>query len=171
MAARKRGATPRKAAGKAGRKATGKAARKAVARKPARRALKARRQPESLRLQAAGPSFTANDIQRSLAFYCDVLGFTPKERWEEEGRLVGVELAAGRVTFWLGQDDWRKGRDRVKGQGFRVYCSTTQDIDALARRIKERGGRLTEEPRDEPWGGRAFAVVDPDGFTITFASA
>ena len=29
---------------------------------------------------------------------------------------------------------------------------------------------LLEEPKDEPWGGRAFAVADPDGFAITFAS-
>jgi predicted enzyme related to lactoylglutathione lyase len=51
-----------------------------------------------------------------------------------------------------------------------MYCGTAQDIDALARRIRERGGTLAEEPKDEPWGGRDFAVVDPDGFKITIAS-
>jgi uncharacterized glyoxalase superfamily protein PhnB len=141
--------------------------RAAVRRKPAR---KARRLPESLRLRSAGPSFTVNDIQQSLAFYRDVLGFTVKERWEEDGALHGVELVAGSVSFWLGQDDWKKGRDREKGQGFRMYCGTSQDIDALARRVVERGGTLAEEPTDRPWGGRDFAVVDPDGFRITIAS-
>ncbi len=111
-----------------------------------------------------------NDLEKSLAFYRDVLGFTPKERWEEDGVLQGIEMLAGSVTFWLGQDDWKKGRDRVKGQGFRMYCSTTQDIDKLAERILSAGGSLLEEPRDQPWGGRACAVADPDGFTITFAS-
>jgi catechol 2,3-dioxygenase-like lactoylglutathione lyase family enzyme len=129
-----------------------------------------RTQPESLRLRSAGPSFTVNDIQRSLAFYRDVLGFTPKERWEENGELQGIELAAGSVIFWLGQDDWKKGRDRVKGQGFRMYCSTAQDIDALAERVRASGGTIVDGPKDEPWGGRAFAVSDPDGFVITFAS-
>lgn len=169
--AKAKGTARKKAVGKKAGKRAAPKAKKAAARKPARRVLKARQQPESLRLRAAGPSFTANDLQKSLAFYCDVLGFTPKERYEEEGRLLGVELLAGNVVFWLGQDDWKKGRDRVKGQGFRIYCTTTQDIDALARGIKGRGGRLSEEPRDEPWGGRAFSVVDPDGFAITFASA
>ena len=117
-----------------------------------------------------GPSFTVNDIQKSLAFYRDVLGFTLKERWEQDGELHGVEMVAGSVTFWLGQDDWKKGRDRVKGQGFRMYCGTSQDIDAMARRIRAAGGTLLEEPKDQPWGGRDFAVADPDGFTITFAS-
>ncbi len=35
----------------------------------------ARRQPETLRLRGLSPSFTATDLQRSIAFYRDVLGF------------------------------------------------------------------------------------------------
>ncbi len=182
MAAKKKGQKTKKAVKKAIRKAA-KAVRPAkktaprkatkttaARRKPARPARKARQQPESLRLRSAGPSFTVNDIQKSLAFYRDVLGFTLKERWEREGKLAGVELVAGSVLFWIGQDDWKKGRDRAKGQGFRMYCGTSQDIDALAQRVRARGGTLLEEPKDQPWGGRACAVADPDGFTITFAT-
>jgi uncharacterized glyoxalase superfamily protein PhnB len=99
-----------------------------------------------------------------------VLGFVEKERWEQDGVLRGIELVAGRVSFWLSQDDWKKGRDRVKGQGFRLYCGTAQDVDALAALIKTRGGRLAEGPKDQPWGGRDFSVVDPDGFALTIAS-
>ena len=150
------------------KKAAPRAVKKATAsRKPAR---KPRRQPETLRLRSAGPSFTVNDIQKSLAFYRDVLGFTVKENWETDGVLQGVELVAGTVTFWIGQDDWKKGRDRAKGQGFRMYCGTTQPVDALARQIEARGAKLVEKPTDRSWGGRDFAVVDPDGFTITISS-
>lgn len=139
--------------------------------KPAAPVLKDRQQPESLRLRSAGPSFTVNDLQRSLVFYRDVLGFTVKDRWEDNGELRGVELVAGSVRFWLGQDDWKKGRDRVKGQGFRIYCGTTQDVDAIADRVRAAGVALLEEPKDQPWGGRELAVVDPDGFTISIGSA
>jgi catechol 2,3-dioxygenase-like lactoylglutathione lyase family enzyme len=169
--AAKKAAKAAKEARKAAPKAAKRTVEKPVARRrPARRAVAARQQPESLRLRSAGPGFTVNDIEKSLAFYRDVLGFTLKERWEQDGALHGVELVAGSVTFWLGQDDWKKGRDRVKGQGFRLYCVTAQDIDALAQRVKTGGGVLLEEPKDQPWGGRACAVVDPDGFTITFAT-
>lgn len=129
-----------------------------------------RQRPETLRLREASPGFTVNDLQRSVAWYRDVLGFTVGERWEREGRLIGVELAAGRVRFMLSQDDWKKGRDRKKGEGFSMYCSTAQDVDALAGRVKARGGTLLHEPRDQPWGTRDFAVQDPDGFRITIAS-
>lgn len=126
--------------------------------------------PEALRLRAVAPGFTVNDIQKSLAFYHDVLGFHVKERWVQEGQLRGAEVVAGSVSFYLGQDDWQKGRDRVKGVGFRVYATTAQDIDALAARIKAAGGTLSEEIADRSWGSRDFAVTDPDGFKITIST-
>jgi catechol 2,3-dioxygenase-like lactoylglutathione lyase family enzyme len=153
-----------KKAAKAARKAS-----KAVA-KPKGRVHQDRQQPESLRLRSAGPSFTVDNIDKSVAFYRDVLGFTQKDKWEEEGALKGVELLAGSVTFWLGQDDWKKGRGRVKGEGFRISCVTLQDIDVLAARVRSTGTALAEEPKDQPWGGRYFAVRDPDGFLITISS-
>jgi lactoylglutathione lyase len=165
--------TARKAAPKAARKPPQKkAAKSRPASRAARPAVEERRhQPENLRLRSAAPSLTVSDIQKSLDFYRDVLGFAPKERWEKDGVLQGVEMVAGSVTFWLGQDDWKKGRDRVKGVGFRIYCETRQDVDGIAQRIRDTGVSLLEEPKDEPWGGRAFAVTDPDGYTITIASA
>ncbi len=149
------------------RKPTRTAARGRTAR-PARRT---RQEPQGLSLQTAGPSYTVGDIEKSLAWYRDVLGCAIGERWEHEGKLAGVEVKAGGVTFWLSQDDWRKGRDRVKGEGFRIYCDTRQDVHRLAERIKAKGGSLTEEPHDEPWGGRSFTIADPDGFKLTITSA
>jgi len=150
------------------RKAVRKTPAGRTAARPAKRRVR-RRQPESLRLRSAAPSLTVDDVEKSLAWYRDVLGFTIKERWERDGALAGVEIVAGSATFYLGQDDWKKGRNRAKGEGFRMYCSTIQDIDRLAEQIKARGGRLLEEPHDEPWGGRSFAVADPDGFKITIS--
>ena len=126
--------------------------------------------PESLRLRSAAPSLTVKDVEKSLAFYRDVLGFHVKDRWEQDGKLRGVELVAGSVTFYISQDDWQKGRDRVKGEGFRMYCETGQDVDQLAARIKQRGGNVIEEPKNQAWGTRDFGVADPDGFKITFST-
>jgi uncharacterized glyoxalase superfamily protein PhnB len=116
------------------------------------------------------PSFTVNDLARSLAWYQDVLGCAVDERWEQDGKLMGVSLKAGDVTFMIGQDDWKKGRDRKKGEGFRLYCTTRRDVDAVARGIKARGGKLDSEPADQPWGSRDFSLTDPDGFKITIGA-
>ena len=45
---------------------------------------------------------TVNDIDKSLAWYRDVLGCTAKERWEQDGKLLGVEMYAGKALFMLG---------------------------------------------------------------------
>jgi uncharacterized glyoxalase superfamily protein PhnB len=176
--AAKKASTKRKATTKAQTKkpakkasAPGKAARKTtMTRRPGVPGGERRRKdPESLRLRSVAPSFTVNNIEKSLAWYRDALGFTVGERWEQEGTLRGVELLAGQARFWLSQDDWKKGRVRVKGEGFRIYCETAQDVDAIAKRARAKGGALLEEPHDDPWGGRNFAVTDPDGFKITIA--
>jgi uncharacterized glyoxalase superfamily protein PhnB len=138
---------------------------KSKMRKPARP--KARAKSGALALGSASPSFTANDLQASLAWYRDVLGFKVQEKYERDGSMVGVGLQAGDVFLMLGQDDWKKGRDRKKGEGFRIYCMTTQDVDAIADRIRKAGGRLDQEPTDQPWGMRDFSLTDPDGFKIT----
>ena len=127
-----------------------------------------RRQPETLRLRDVSPSFTVADLQRSIAFYRDVLGFVAGEEWREGGALAGIELKAGSVSVFLTQDDFAKGRDRPKGIGMRFRCYTAQDLDRLAAQITARGGVLDEEPRDMPWGERQFLISDPDGFKLTF---
>lgn len=127
-----------------------------------------RRQPETLRLRRVTPALTVNDVRRSLAYYQDVLGFVVKERWEEAGELRGAEVVAGGVTIMISQDDFKKGRDRVKGVGHRLWCMTAQDVDTLAGQVRARGGTIDDGPTSE-WGMRFFTVTDPDGFRLTLA--
>ncbi len=163
MATRKK--SPKKAAtSRAKAKSTRKAARRAPARRKA-----APKKPGLVRLLDASPTFTVNDIERSVAFYRDVLGCAVTRRWERDGQLAGVEVTAGDVTFGLTQDDWQKGRDRVKGVGLRIYCGTRQDVDGIAKGMKARGAVLDAEPASSPWG-RHFAITDPDGFRITIVN-
>ncbi len=146
-------------------------ATKRRAKRPTRKRLGARgpkrQQPESLRLRSLAVSLTVNDLAKSIAWYRDVLRFMVGERWEDAGRLLGVQLKAGSCDLMLNQDDFAKGRDRKKGEGLRVWLSTAQDIDAMAAGITARGGRLDYPPQDTPWGDRAFAITDPDGFKLT----
>jgi catechol 2,3-dioxygenase-like lactoylglutathione lyase family enzyme len=125
------------------------------------------RAPETLRLRSLEPSLTVDDLERSVRFYTDMLGFIVSDRWTEGGVLRGVMLKAGVCELGLSQDDWAKGRNRKKGEAVRISCQTAQDIDALASRIKAGGGRLTEEPKDTPWGTRGLSLDDPDGFHLT----
>ncbi|MDH3253843.1 MAG: VOC family protein [Acidobacteriota bacterium] len=133
--------------------------------------MQARKKPETLRLRAVMPTLTVGDMSTSIAWYRDVLGFIVVNEMTHEDKLVGAVIKAGNAEFLLGQDDWAKGRDRHKGAGLRLYCTTVQDIDQLAADIVARGGTLAYEPTDQPWGARDFGVVDPDGFAISVSTA
>ena len=124
---------------------------------------------EALQITTVVPSFTVDDLQKSIRFY-EALGFTVSERWEDKGTLQGVMLRAGKTEIGLSQDDWKKGRDRKKGVGLRLLLSTTQNVDEVAARAKSAGITLKSEPFDSEWKTRVFEVVDPSGFLLTISS-
>ena len=126
-----------------------------------------RRERETLRLREFEPTFTVNDIERSVRFYTEVLGFIVIEQMSDGAALQGVLLKAGTCKLGLSQDDWAKGRDRKKGEGVRIWCNTVQDIDALAVRIRGAGGVLADEPKNQLDGDQSISVTDPDGFHLT----
>ena len=124
---------------------------------------------EALQLSTIVPSFTVDDLQKSITFY-EAFGFAVDERWEDNGKLLGVMMRAGKNQIGLNQDDWKKGRDRKKGVGMRVFMSTTQNVDEIAARAKSAGITLNSEPHDTEWKSRAFEVTDPSGFLLTISS-
>lgn len=124
----------------------------------------------TLQASALRASLTVKSLQASLEWYRDVIGFAVAERHEREGVLRAISLKAGSIEIVLGQDDGAKGTDRVKGQGMSLNFTTSQDIDAIATRIKSRGGVLESDPVDTPWGARVFRLRDPDGFLLAISS-
>ena len=123
----------------------------------------------ALQAKTLSTSLTVDDLQQSIRFF-EGLGFAVEDRWEEQGKLLGVMLRGGDVSIGLSQDDWKKGRDRQKGVGMRLYIGTNQNIDQLAARAKEAGVKLDAEPHDTEWKTRAFEVTEPSGFKITVGS-
>lgn len=126
-------------------------------------------QTSTLRGTGVMPSLTVNNLQQSLDFF-EGLGFEIEDRWEADGQLLGAMLKAGDARLGLSQDDGKKGRDRVKGVGMRIYIEAADDIDQVAARAKAAGITLAKEPHDTDWGSRAFEVTEPSGFLLTIAS-
>lgn len=126
--------------------------------------------PDTLEASALSVSLTVKDIQKSLVWYRDVVGFSEVRRIEREGKLRSVSLKAGEARISINQDDGAKGWDRLKGEGFSLQVTTSQNIDAIAKGIRERGGTLDSEPADMPWGARMFRLRDPDGYRFGISS-
>jgi uncharacterized glyoxalase superfamily protein PhnB len=109
-------------------------------------------------------SLTVKDLQKSVEWYHDVIGFSIERRNERDGKLRSVYVNAGTVRIALNQDDGAKGWERIKGLGFSFNIRTDQDIDEIAKRIKAKGGTLVMEPADMPWGVRMIRLADPDEY-------
>jgi len=163
MAVRKAGRRKAAAAAVGSRKKKTSRSQGAAARQPDRRKSKT----ETLRLRSIEPLFTVSDLQKSLRFYTDVLGFIVSDRFTgENGVLQGVMLKAGVCEMGLSQDDWAKG---AIGNEVRACASGARPPGHRRACRACEGGRapLAEEPKVQAWGGRGFAVDDPDGFHLT----
>lgn len=123
----------------------------------------------ALRGRSIMPSLTVDNLQESERFFA-ALGFEIEDRWEENGELLGLMVKAGEARLGLNQDDGKKGANRVKGVGMRLYIEADSDIDAVAAHARTSGLTLQREPHDTDWGTRAFEVAEPSGFLITIAS-
>ncbi len=124
----------------------------------------------SLKALSLAPAITASDLPKSIHFYVDGLGFEIIDKRETDGVIRFVRLKAGEARLSLGQDDFAKGKNRVKGAGQRLWITTKQDLTELANRAKAAGITLDSEPAKLHWGPLAFALTDPDGFMITIAN-
>jgi uncharacterized glyoxalase superfamily protein PhnB len=124
---------------------------------------------KTLRVTSIMPSLTVDNLKQSLDFFAG-LGFEVEDRWEDNGVLMGAMLKAGDARLGVNQDDGKKGRDRIKGVGMRIYIEAADDIDHVAARAKAAGIALKTEPHDTDWGTRAFEVMEPSGFALTIGS-
>lgn len=121
------------------------------------------------------PVFYVRDVERSVKFYRDILGFEfhhfwdygqSKEvrQWAAAGSPVYAEMAAGDLKFalHLAQQPYEL---QVGGV---VHYFHVRDVDAHHRRVAQQGG----EPSglvERPWM-RMFSVTDPDGHRFFFYS-
>ena len=115
-------------------------------------------------------SITVADIQKSMAWYRDILGFEVQQQYEREGAVRAVALQAGDVRIMLNQDDGAKGLDRKKGEGMSLQFITNGSVDDVASRVRASGATIDVEPADMPWGVRMLRLRDPDGFKLVFSS-
>jgi uncharacterized glyoxalase superfamily protein PhnB len=118
---------------------------------------------------ALGASLTVQDLQASVRWYRDAVGFSVEREMTRDGVVRSVAMRAGNVRLLLNQDDGAKGV-RAKGVGLSFLLTARGSVDDVAARITANGGTLDSEPADMPWGARAFRVRDPDGFVFAIST-
>jgi lactoylglutathione lyase len=129
----------------------------------------------SVNVKQAVPFFGVTNMETSLRFYLDGLGFKMKNQWipdraedNPDGRIRWCWLQLGDAAIML-QEFLPKHRPmETLGTGVNI-CFQCEDALALYREFKSRG----IQPRNRPSVGNRLWVVpvtDPDGYRIEFAS-
>jgi len=123
-------------------------------------------------VKQAVPFFGVSNMEESLRFYVEGLGFVMTKKWIDEGKLRWCWLEIGGAALML-QEFRKEGHDSWKpsgklGEGVSV-CFMCQDALAIYREAASRGIKVNRNP----FVGNALWVVpfvDPDGYRVDFES-
>jgi len=122
-------------------------------------------------VQQSVPFFGVSDMEASLRFYVDGLGFEMTQRWIDEGKLRWCWLQHGGAALMLqefrteGHDSWVPECKVGEGVSINFIC---QDALAIYHEVTARGIET-----DRPFVGNHMWVVgmtDPDGYRLFFES-
>ena len=116
------------------------------------------------------PILRVHDIDLSLTFYTQVLGFSG------DGGLPGSDGKIAYAEAYLGDAHIMFSRrcDRAPLTcGVELYLTLpeTVEIEAFYCGLKAREVYFIADMHQELWGDRAFTIIDLDGNRLTFAQA
>ncbi len=122
-------------------------------------------------VKQAVPFFGVSDIEESVRYYVDGLGFVMTRQWVDEGKLRWCWLQHGDAALML-QEFWKEGPHAnvpagKLGEGVSI-CFICEDALEIYREVTARGIRASR-----PFVGNGMWVTslsDPDGYRIEFES-
>jgi uncharacterized glyoxalase superfamily protein PhnB len=115
----------------------------------------------------ARPIFQVADVDASLTYYGDVLGFSVA--WTHgDSPMIVAQVERGGIDIIL---DARSAMPRPSGTSVLTFSlHRPENLDELFQRFRERGAKVVAEPFPVVWqeGVRQFDVADLDGNLLLF---
>ncbi len=125
--------------------------------------------PRTALLGQLWPLLTVQDMERSLLFYRDRLGFTlVADDGKPRGKMGWCRLERGGSSIILQQWVEEDGQAGGWGRGVCFYF-VCDDADLMFAELSSRGLQL-EAPRVAYYGMKQLFVPEPDGYAICFES-
>lgn len=118
------------------------------------------------------PNLVVSNVERSVAFYCDTLGFTLTQKVPDQSPLVFASVQSGNVEVFFNAPEpaaaeYPGFKSKSIGGTFTLFMEV-EGIQALHDALAGRVNVVM--PLERKWYGvTEFAITDPDGYIITFA--
>jgi lactoylglutathione lyase len=125
-----------------------------------------------IRLNKLTPNLIVSNVEHSVAFYRDVLGFEVTATVPDATPYVFASLTSGSVEIFLNAvepatAEYPPFKDRPIGGTFTMFIEVA-GIDDVHAALQSRVRIVM--PLEKKWYGvTEFAFEDPDGYLITFA--
>ena len=117
------------------------------------------------------PLLSVRDVAASIAFYTDLLGFTPEGTLlpGTDGKPVFAGVKHGQSVVWLDHIEYDELPPNTRLGVGELYIALDDhaDIDGLYERVKAAGVPILSELQDQFWGDRRFVAQDPDGYRLS----
>jgi catechol 2,3-dioxygenase-like lactoylglutathione lyase family enzyme len=118
---------------------------------------------------SATPNLIVSDMAASLAFYRDMLGFQLAQSVPDEPPFVFAWLKRGGVELFLNDAKPVVSEfTNLRAGNTSTLFVIVNDVDAFHAQLSGRA-RIVMGLTDQFYGTREFAILDPDGYLITFA--
>lgn len=115
-------------------------------------------------------AFNVKDMEKSLDFYCGVLGFKKAfEIEDEKGNpwIVYIKIRDGQfIELFYGEN--KRPETERNAVGYNHLCLEVTDIYEIADHIKSKGLALDVEPKQGKDQNYQCWIKDPDGNRIEF---
>ena len=126
---------------------------------------------EKARFRSINPQFGVTDVLAAAEYYRDVFGFKILGYFGEPPvfAMVGrddVVIQFGRIDRGQTVAPNRIRRDEALDAYIWV-----DDLDGLFAELKDKGAKIVEEPRRQPWDCYEFSVEDAFGFQLVFSKS
>jgi len=116
----------------------------------------------------ARPIFHVKDVEASLRFYVDQLGFTSPWRFDQDGKVFVAQVERQNCAIILSSQWPDKIGNALLFISLNVEPETreaaTAALDELRAELEARGAAV----KDGRWGYRLLVVDDPDGNQLFF---
>jgi uncharacterized glyoxalase superfamily protein PhnB len=115
-----------------------------------------------MKFQPIVPMIWTRELQETVDFYCNVLGFTNREFSEEWGWAF---IHKDECEMMIAQPNEHTPFERPYFSG--TFYIKTDDVDTLWEQIKDKV-KIAYDIEDFDWGMREFAIYDNNSYMIQF---